>query len=947
VTVGLAIIARDEADNLPGLLDSVRGAFDQVVLCDTGSTDDTVDVFRSWAGAQDWGTHGFAPWKVDRFAWRDDFAAARNHADGLLDTEWSSWADCDDVVRGAGRLRGLARGAPPDVGAFVAGYDYARLAGGTTMTYLRRERLVRRSLAGGWVNRVHESQWVDGEAVLVGADVCEWVHRKWLLELGEAPPTPERNLRILHRWVADEPDHAFALSCLALELRARGEHREAVRWFRRYLRADPGGWPDYRAQMLRKLATCHLLLGEPWPAMGAARAARRVSPSWPDSRLTLAEAHLALHAWRPAERWAREALDRGPPDTELGVNPLDYTFGPRLVLAGALAGRGRFREAIVVGEEARELVPGHAELERQLRAWRDRELAPRATASRAPRAAAAAAMVAALVGAAPGASAAPPSGPHNELGAVTWLGVPINPPSTTGSTRPFRIFAVGGGHQLKGSQYVPFISTFDASAKPLDSFVIPGFGRANSDVVSIFPFLGTTLLGIDQTTTGRIAALTPFGQADPTCRSQLGPRRPLSFDRGYLSPFLAIGGTPGADDAFYVDLFNPSTCRDIASARGVFDPSRATDVNTFVFAPGGVVAAGGAGSGASEEAAWSYTAARALIDVWEHGVRQLPAGASQFVSSGLPGAFTDGVPVGPAGFDVVGLDRTRGLFYGACGNSAGQLDPRCGTNGTRVLLDLDPTRFAIFNPQLAGGREGLIVSLPYDNLQDGTSHVRFLNLDPLSLVVRRERDIVFPSTTRVPGLAVAPNGNVLFGITTRNLADPSNPLNNNRIGMGVLNSDFEPLFPTFVQNSSPNVSMSYGPVPASSFSRPLPHNPIPRFAARAGGGARAQAAAAGQRRIVRVQFAAVRLSGTGNTQKCAWLKDRRARFVADTPIRGSCQGARWVTARKGRGGAWTLRLTRPLPRGRYFGYSRATNAAGVTERSFSAGRGNRLPFRIP
>jgi hypothetical protein len=37
VTVGLAIVARDEADNLPGLLDSVQGAFDQVVLCDTGS----------------------------------------------------------------------------------------------------------------------------------------------------------------------------------------------------------------------------------------------------------------------------------------------------------------------------------------------------------------------------------------------------------------------------------------------------------------------------------------------------------------------------------------------------------------------------------------------------------------------------------------------------------------------------------------------------------------------------------------------------------------------------------------------------------------------------------------------------------------------------------------------------------------------------------------------
>jgi hypothetical protein len=38
-TVGLAVVARDEEDNLPYLLASVEGAFDQIVLVDTGSED--------------------------------------------------------------------------------------------------------------------------------------------------------------------------------------------------------------------------------------------------------------------------------------------------------------------------------------------------------------------------------------------------------------------------------------------------------------------------------------------------------------------------------------------------------------------------------------------------------------------------------------------------------------------------------------------------------------------------------------------------------------------------------------------------------------------------------------------------------------------------------------------------------------------------------------------
>jgi tetratricopeptide (TPR) repeat protein len=947
VTVGLAIVARDEADNLPGLLDSVQGAFDQVVLCDTGSTDGTVGVFEDWARGQDWAAHGFAPWKVGRFAWRDDFAAARNHADSLLDTAWSSWADCDDVVTGAGRLRELARAAPLEVGGFMAGYDYGRLSDGTTISYLRRERLVRRAQARGWVNRVHESQRFDGAAVTVGSEVCEWVHRKWTLRLDEPPPAPERNLRILRRWVAEEPGHAFALSCLALELRARGEHREAVRWFRRYLAASPReDWPEYRAQMLRKLATSHLILGEPRTAIRLARAAIDLVPSWPDSYLTLAEANLARQRWRRAERWAREALRRGPPDTDLTVSPLDYTFGPRLMLAGALAGMGRFDEAIATGEEARELVPGHAQLERQLAAWRRRELAGRAPGGRrAPRAAAAAAaaaMVAALLGPALDAGAAPtPAGPHNELGAVTWTGVPILPPSTTGfARRPFG--AVGGGHQLRGSQYVPFVSVFDATTRSLGGSVVGGFGRTNSDVTAIFPFDSTTFLGIDQTTTGRIGAMTQFGQTDPECRSAFGPQRPVSFDRGYLSPFLAAGALPPTDTGFFLDLFNPSTCHAIAATSGAFDPSLATDVHTFLFGPGGVLVAGGLGVGPDEQAVARFLRRDALLSTWlaDHPL-VLPPEATRFE---LPGFFTGGVSVGATGFDLVGADPNRALFFGACGGPTGQPDPRCGPGGTRVLLDLDPRVFQTYNPQIATFQGVTVISLPYQNLQDGTAHARFLRVDPTTLAVQSERDVLFSGTTRIPGLAIDPRTrNVLFGVTTRNPLDPNNSLDNNRVGLGLLNPDLS-LNRLTINQSAPRPP-TFAPAPDSAV-RPIDALLLEAFVGLGGGRAQAQAAAVNPRRIVRVQVGVVKLGGTRARPTCAWLRDRAGHLVADVPIRGSCQGARWVTARRGRGASWSLRLAHGLPRGRYFAYSRATNAAGVTERSFSATDGNRRPFTV-
>jgi len=67
-TISFCLIAKNESANLPRLFESVRGAVDEIVIVDTGSTDDTVALAQA-AGA-----------KVAHFPWRNDFAAAKNEA---------------------------------------------------------------------------------------------------------------------------------------------------------------------------------------------------------------------------------------------------------------------------------------------------------------------------------------------------------------------------------------------------------------------------------------------------------------------------------------------------------------------------------------------------------------------------------------------------------------------------------------------------------------------------------------------------------------------------------------------------------------------------------------------------------------------------------------------------------------------------------------------------
>jgi len=94
----LNMIVRDEAARLPRLLASLEGVVDACVVCDTGSSDDTVDLVRSWAARLG------IPCRVAHHSWRD-FASNRNlaleealqsRAEGLHDCGWVMVMDADE-----------------------------------------------------------------------------------------------------------------------------------------------------------------------------------------------------------------------------------------------------------------------------------------------------------------------------------------------------------------------------------------------------------------------------------------------------------------------------------------------------------------------------------------------------------------------------------------------------------------------------------------------------------------------------------------------------------------------------------------------------------------------------------------------------------------------------------------------------------------------------------
>jgi len=107
--VSICLIVKNEEANLPGLLESIAPLEAELVIVDTGSTDATVEIAKA-AGA-----------KVVHWAWRNDFAAARNISIQHATRPWIVWLDADDRLPPASiePLRKLASAKPEKAYTFL------------------------------------------------------------------------------------------------------------------------------------------------------------------------------------------------------------------------------------------------------------------------------------------------------------------------------------------------------------------------------------------------------------------------------------------------------------------------------------------------------------------------------------------------------------------------------------------------------------------------------------------------------------------------------------------------------------------------------------------------------------------------------------------------------------------------------------------------------------
>ncbi|MFO1497104.1 MAG: glycosyltransferase [Verrucomicrobiota bacterium] len=207
--LSLCLIAKNEEKMLPRCLASVQGLADEIILVDTGSTDDTVAIARSF-GAQ-----------VYHLPWTDDFSAPRNEALKHATGDWVLSLDADEEL-------------PPDQHALLresmqeAGVIAARLpiidVGLREGNGYEAPRFYRNAPALCYVGRIHEQVFATVEARREQWNLENKFGRAVIRHYGYDPVLVKdrdkiaRNLRLLERAVEEFLIDVNLLMNLGLEL---------------------------------------------------------------------------------------------------------------------------------------------------------------------------------------------------------------------------------------------------------------------------------------------------------------------------------------------------------------------------------------------------------------------------------------------------------------------------------------------------------------------------------------------------------------------------------------------------------------------------------------------------------------------------------------------------------------------------------------------------------
>lgn len=334
------MIVKNEEDTLPNCLNSAGDIFDEIIIVDTGSHDNTVAIARSFTD------------KIFYYEWQDDFAAARNFSFAQSASDYVMWLDADDILlpEDAAKLKTLKLQLNGVIQEIAAKYNVGFDAEGNVTLEYYRERIFINNGDYKWSGKVHETIPIRNDCFYADFAVT---HNKI------HPTERGRNLRIYEKMLASgEVLDARNSFYYARELYYNARYDDAITEFNKFL--DSGlGYVENNIDACAVLSECLRAVGQ----KPLAPLLRSFEYAEPRSEICCEIGRYFYETGKNKEAiyWYETALGRVPDVRNGAFIQSDCSdFIPLLQLCVLYYAEGRTKDAIECNEKAAAIKPNNA-----------------------------------------------------------------------------------------------------------------------------------------------------------------------------------------------------------------------------------------------------------------------------------------------------------------------------------------------------------------------------------------------------------------------------------------------------------------------------------------------------------------------------------------------------------------------------------------------------------
>jgi tetratricopeptide (TPR) repeat protein len=199
--VSLCMIVKNEERFLPQCLTSVRDYVDEIIICDTGSTDRTIEIAKSYGAT------------VIEDPWRNDFSWSRNKSIEAATKRWILFIDADEELAEDSRAALLAlKNVPAHIDALytriINRTDDYRGSGDVSHHVIR---IFPNSDRIRFFGPIHEYPALDGGAISVDAVASSitLIHHGYVNSIVAERNKGQRNLEILLAATQNDSENAY------------------------------------------------------------------------------------------------------------------------------------------------------------------------------------------------------------------------------------------------------------------------------------------------------------------------------------------------------------------------------------------------------------------------------------------------------------------------------------------------------------------------------------------------------------------------------------------------------------------------------------------------------------------------------------------------------------------------------------------------------------------